>query len=177
MTFAVVPQQSAVFTKLGDFIVAALGCPVVRGLDNKVPMPPASPGFVVMTAVYQERLRTNVDTYTDPFPVIAPETEQFEKGTRLDVQLDFYGASSGDWADIISTLLRDEYGCTALGPDVAPLYADDPRLMPLVDEEEQYEQRWLLVATLQYNPVVTTPAQFAGAAAVTVINVEEAYPP
>jgi hypothetical protein len=176
MPSTVSPLQAAVFTKLGDFIVAQLGCPVVRGLDNQVPMPPASPGFVVMTAVYQERLRTNVDAYIDPFPTPGG-AQTLEKGTRLDVQLDFYGASSGDWADILSTVLRDEYGCTALGPDVAPLYADEPRLMPLVDGEEQYEQRWLLVATLQYNPTVTTPQDFAGAADVTVINVEEAYPP
>jgi hypothetical protein len=50
-------------------------------------------------------------------------------------------------------------------------------LAPLEDDELQYEQRWTIEAFLQYNPVVTVPMQFADTASVTLINVDEAYPP
>jgi hypothetical protein len=47
----------------------------------------------------------------------------------------------------------------------------------LVNGEEQYEERWIVGANLQYNPVVSTPQQFADTLEATLINVDEAFPP
>jgi hypothetical protein len=49
--------------------------------------------------------------------------------------------------------------------------------MPYKTGEEQYNRRWTVLASLQYNPVTTLPQQFADAADVEVINVDERYPP
>jgi hypothetical protein len=171
------PLQSALYTKLRTFLLTIVpsGVEVVQGLGNRASMP-AGP-FVAMTAVLQKRLATNQDAYTDPYPLPDPGSRAVQQNTRFDVQLDFYGPSAGDWAAMTSTLLRDDDGCAALSPDCQPLYADEGRQVPFVSGEEQYVLRWTVTACLQYNPVTTLPQQFAGAAAVTLINVDEAYPP
>lgn len=177
MPFTTAPTLSAVYTKLRALVLAIVpaGVEVVQGVDNRVPMPAASPGFVNMTAVLQQRLRTNVDTYVDP--VTTPGDVNAEQGTRLTVQLDCYGADSANWAVMLSTLLRSDYACTQLAPDAAPLYADDPRMLPLVDAEKEYEQRWLVGAVLQYNPTTSTPIEFADTLEAELVNVDERYPP
>lgn len=78
---------------------------------------------------------------------------------------------------MLETLLRDETACVALAPTCQPLYSSDATLVPLDDDEQQYEQRWMIEAVLQYNPVTTTPMQFANTLEVTLINVDETYPP
>jgi hypothetical protein len=175
------PVQQDVFAVLAPFIVSVTGLPqanVIQGLANRADMPNfANGGFVVMTSVGLHRLRTNIDTWdtvtTDP-----PPTEiSSEMGTEMRVQVDFYGATSQDLAVAFCTLFRDDVGVTALAPTCAPLYADDARMMPLEDSEQQYEQRWTVEAVLQYNPVTTSPQQFADALSVTDVNVDEAFPP
>jgi hypothetical protein len=99
--------QSAVYTALGNFIVTVLGLSapfVVQGFDNRVPMPNGP--FVGMSAVLMKRLRTNVNTIggalgDDPSSIAS------EQGTEVDIQLDCYSPLAADWANILTTLLRD----------------------------------------------------------------------
>ncbi len=137
-------------------------------------MPPASPGFVTMQLTRGQRLNYNIDTWdvTDPAPT---ETDS-ETHWQERMQIDFYGASSGDWSRVFAGLWRDEVGCLALAPNCQPLYHDEPLLAPLEDDELQYEQRWLCQAFLQYNPVISPLQDFADTLSVTLINVDEAYP-
>lgn len=175
MTASVTPTQAAMFAALQAFVmdVTALDIDhVVQGIDNGVPMPLG--GFIFMTQVAQIRLATNVDAYADPTPTTG--TKNSDQSIQVTVQLDCYGPDSGDWASILSTLLRDEYACLALAPAAQPLHADDPRMMPLVDGEQQYEQRWMVSAVLQINPVVSTPMQFFDEAEVGLIEVDATYP-
>ena len=148
---------------------------VIQGLPNRAAMPPASPGYVSMTVTRTKRLRYNIDTWDITNP--APATLQLEQGTEVRMQLDCYGASAGDWATMLSTVLKDPVGVGQLLPACAPLYAEDPILAPLDDSEEQYEQRWIVGAILQYNPVVSVPQDFMSSATVELVNVDEAYPP
>lgn len=166
-----------VYAKLRAFIltVVPVGVQVIQAVENRVAMPPASPGFIAMTARVQNRIMTNVDSWDRD--AMDPTAIDIEQAIRLGVQLDCYGADSGDWAVMLSTVLRDEYSMPFLAPILAPLYTDDPKFAPLIDGEEQYERRWIVGAVLQYNPVVSTPMQFAGEAEATLINVDEAYAP
>lgn len=177
MTLVVTPTLGALFTALGNFIQTVLpaGVPVIQMPANRAAMPAAAPGFVGMTAVLQERIMTNLDRW-DPAAVM-PVAIEIEQAVRLRMQLDCFGAASSDWAVMLSTVLRDEYGCTALAPALSPLYCDAPKFAPLIDGEEQYEHRWIVDAFLQYNPVTSIPMQFADEAAATLIEVDEAYPP
>lgn len=152
---------------------------VVQGLDNKVPPPPGP--HIVVTVMFFNRLATNIRSYNDP-AVADPDTEDggteaIQQNAACHVQIDCYGPDSQDWAIMLTTLLRDPYGCDALAPNVSPLHADDPKQIPLVDSEAQYEQRWLVEAVLQYNPIVTVPMQFFDEAVVSpIVNVEVTYP-
>lgn len=164
-----VPPLQAVYIKLRAFLLTIVcdNAEVIQGLGNRAPMP-AGP-FVAMTAILQKRLNTNQDRYTDPYPSTTPGSVTVQQNMRFDVQLDCYGPKAGDWAAVIATLLRDDYGCAALAPDCQPLYVDDPRQVAFVSGEEQYVQRWTLTAVLAYNPTTTLPQQFAGAAAVNIV--------
>lgn len=162
MTATVSITLSNVYTVLRAFILAQLPGPpaVVQGFGNRAAMP--LDGFVVMTAMLKKRLSTNIDTFTtttDPAPAPGPQT--VEERQQVSVQLDVYGPSSGEWADILTALLRDNVGCLALAPTCTPLYADDPIRAPLTNAEAQYEDRWIVQAVLQYNQIVTVSQDYA----------------
>lgn len=176
MPLVVTPTLQDVYTKLRSLVIDVVPAlvQVVQGLDNRVPMPPMSPGFVNMTARIFSPHRTPVASWDHIS--INPSAVSFEQGMIVHVQLDCYGAASADWAVMLVTVLRTEYACELLTP-VAPLFAKDPVQAPLTNGEEQYEERWIVDGRLQYNPIVSTPMQFANAAEIDLINVDERYPP
>jgi hypothetical protein len=53
---------------------------------------------------------------------------------------------------------------------IAPLYCDDGQEVPLVTGEEQYERRWALTMSLQYNPIVIVPQQSAEVLSMNILN-------
>lgn len=100
--------------------------------------------------------------------------------TKFIVQLDVHGPASADNGQIISTIFRDPAAydfLQTLGHDVSPLYADDPRQMPYLNEQQQIEWRWVIEAALQINPLVLIPQQYADTVTIILINVDEHYPP
>lgn len=101
---------------------------------------------------------------------------------EVTVQLDVHGPKSGDSAQVISTLLRDEYGVQQFAGQspnygVVPLHADEPKQMPFVNAEQQYEWRWVVEAMLQVNQVVSVPQQYSDSIDVTLVSVDAVYPP
>lgn len=169
--------EKAVFDGLRAFVLDVLPLPaeqVVKGQQNRAPMP-TGPNFVVLTPTGRARLATNVRTYAptdDPAPALGQRDTQQQ--TRLDIQIDVYGPAAAENAQIVSTLLRDTYGCDFLRPHlVQPLYTGEPRQLPLVTGEQQYLQRWMLGATLQFNPTVSTSQQFADIVDVTLVEIDQ----
>lgn len=164
------PLFDALFIRLRTFLLAIVpaGTAVVRGNINRVPQPAGE--HIVITALFERRLRTNVSEYDDDGS--AGGTRAIEQGTEFHVQFDYYGATAAEIAARVSTLFRDEYGVDALAPECAPLYIDDARVMPLVTAEEQYLNRFTSTAVLQYNPVTTIPQQFADEAVAGLVDVE-----
>lgn len=176
MADVVTPVLDGLFTALGDFLAGMLpaNTPITQGLGNRVPEPLPAAGFVVMTPTTVLRLSTTVDTWDQT--LTDPITLDHTQSVQVGMQVDFYGALSFDWMSTFTTLFRNTVGCDALGPNCQPLYCDDGTQAPLIDGEEQYEQRWLVNAQLQYNPVVSTAQDFADTLEVGLINVEIAYP-
>lgn len=166
----VTPLFDALFIKLRAFLLTVVpsGTEVVRGINNRVPQPAGN--HIVITPLFERRLRTNVTTYDDDGS--AGGFKNLEQGTECHVQFDYYGALAADWSAMVSTVFRDEYGVAALAPDCSPLYIDDARQMALVTGEQQYLQRFTSTAVLQYNPVTSVPQQFADEASVTLVNAE-----
>ena len=170
MTYNVSLTESAIFAALRAFILDALGTvEVVQGADNRVP-PPCSGPYVSMIRVGQTRLSTNQVVNTDNYPTSQTITET--QPTRVSIQLDCYGAAAGDWANLLATAFRSDLGCAFFEPfGIDPLYHDEPKSLPLVNGEEQYERRWMLVVHLQANIAITATAQFMTAAKITTVNV------
>ena len=77
------------------------------------------------------------------------------------IQADFYGPESGDWCSTIKSVFRTAYGVAQFPPNIAPLYTDDGHEAPLITGEQQYERRWVLDCSLQFNPIVIVPLQSA----------------
>ena len=175
MTIAVAPTQSDIQVALRAFLVSILPSfvEVVAGQDNRVPEP-IGPDFVVFWPIRRRRIETNVDSQPDA------DTKTALQPTEVTFQLDVHGPESADHAQIISTLFRDEYAVNAFaasGIDVAPLHADDPRQIPFINQENQFENRWVVEALLQANQVVTVSQDSANVVEVDVISVDATYPP
>lgn len=147
--------------------IVGTGVPVVRGQDNRVPQP-ASGNYFVVTPSARHRIATNQDTYD-----IAADRRVTQRSVRADVQIDAYGPNSADYTEAVSMLFRDMYGTQAFAPFHAqPLYCGDGQQLPLVNGEEQYEDRWTFMMTIQINPAVSTSQPFADSVALTLVEAD-----
>jgi len=182
MTITVTVTEAEVFQALGNFLTQILpaGTAIVRGQVNRVPEPQGT-DFVVMWPILTTRLEYNTDTYDS-----TAQTKSMLQPVQMDIQLDVHGPSSADNSQIITTLMRDEYGtqsftdiCAAIGAgiEIQPLFCGNRSQMPFMDGEQQVEERWIIQVSLQANPVVVVPQQSALAVAVQLVSVDEAYPP
>lgn len=105
---------------------------------------------------------------------MAAGTENLLQPTQITFQLDVHGPNSHDNAQIISTAFRDDFAVeafAALNSNVYPLYADDPRQVPFINAEEQYETRYIIEALVQANQIVGIPQQFADSVSVTLVDI------
>lgn len=92
---------------------------------------------------------------------------------EFSIQLDVHGPSSADNSQLISTLLRDTYATEFFfGTAASPLYTEDPRQAPFVNEQNQYENRWVVEVKLQVDQTVGVPQQFADTVAVVLVSVD-----
>jgi hypothetical protein len=171
--------EDNIFKVLGDFLTSILPSTVeiVRGLVNRVPSP-VSDDYIVMTSLFRVRLETNITTWDEVNP--DPTNLQILEPTQFTATVDVFGPDSADNSQIISTLFRSETATaffTASGVDMQPLYVEDPKQVPFISGEQQYQERWTIDAVMQVNPVVTVDQDFANQAEVGLIEVDAYYPP
>lgn len=145
------------------------GGQIVRAQVNRVAMPPNP------SAVLTELLQVDIDIpYADYQPPTAPipaiGTATLTGPKRIDIQADFYGVSAGDYCNATKTAFRSQWAYSQFPANIRPLYTSDGVQSPLITGEQQYESRWTLTLSLQYNPVVTVPQDFAQAATVAQTN-------
>jgi hypothetical protein len=173
--------EADVFTVIRGFLLQYLPTPieVIKAQVNRVPEP-ATADFVLMTPVNRVRLETNTDTFLDGYPSL-PSTVTALAPTKLSVQFDIHGPASSQNAQIITTLFRDyvatDYFLASTTIDAQPLSAGDPKQVPFVNAEDQWEDRWTFDVELQLNQTVTVPQQFFDQIDVGLINVDAVYPP
>jgi hypothetical protein len=108
------------------------------------------------------------------------------QNTEIVYQIDVHGPNSPDNAQVITTVWRDAWGvdyfadyteANALAGSVAPLHADDPKQVPFINAENQYETRWIVEAHLQANQIVSLPLQYADVVDITLKDVDVLFPP
>lgn len=106
-----------------------------------------------------------------------------EQGTQIVVQLDFHSepaSDAGDMAQTVSTLLRDAYATEWFAdnaPTVFPLFADNPRQAPFINDQQMFEYRWMLECNFQFNPLVRVPQQYADNVDIPAVSVDAIYEP
>ncbi len=165
------PTQDVLFTAMRAFILSLIsGVEVVQGLGNGVPMPEGA--FICMTPGPQKRLSTNESTYNR-----VAGTRGVKQAVQYSMQIDCYGPDASDYATTLTTMFRDPYACGLMASyGCQPLYAEDPTQSALINGEENYEQRYMFNAVLQFNPVVTVSQEFAEHLDPTFVNVNTFYP-
>lgn len=163
-----------VYTALRTYLLslAPAGAEVIRGQDNQVAMPIGN--FATMTSNQMVRLATNVTTYQ---PLIGTGQKEVLTAFRYLIQVDLYGPLSQPWAAQAKSLFRDSYAVDLFPSNIVPLFADDAIQLPLVNGEEQWEQRWKMQMSVQYNPLVTVSQDFATSLTATIIEVDAKWPP
>jgi hypothetical protein len=166
---AAVPYVSSividsVIDALKAFVQPFVGAnPIVRAQVNRVPMPLT--GFVVLTELLEVDLETpstQLDSADDQLTITAP--------TQINVQIDFYGPAAGDQCKALKSVFRSIYSPAQFPDGIKPLYCSDGLQSPLISGEEQWESRFTITASLQYNPSVTVPQQSADTLAVKVLE-------
>jgi hypothetical protein len=144
-----------VIDALADFLAPFVpGAQIVRAQVNRVAMP-SNPG-VVLTEMLQVDLSVPATEYQPD-----AGTATIEGPTRIDIQIDFYGEQAGEFCKTVKTAFRSHWGFSHFPANIKPLYTSDGIQTPLTTGEQQYESRWTLTASLQYNPIVTVPQDFA----------------
>lgn len=170
------PIDKDAVTAMRSFVLAVVTIDplkVIRGLGNNVPPPKG--GFIAITEVGSKALSTNIHTHDD----VAQQTATM-RPTQYEMWVDCYGPDAGNWAVMLTTMFRDQFGCDNFAtnlPGSAPLYCSDPRQAALVTGEENYLKRWRFSALIQYNPVITTPQQSAIEIDVTAVSIDANFPP
>ena len=127
---------------------------VVRGQTNRVALP-SSP-CAVLTELFQDDLDIPYQNYDGNVGITT-----ISGPTKIDIQIDFYGTAAGELCKVIKSVFRSQWAYDQFPANIRPLYTDQGRQAPLITGEEQYESRWILTASLQYNPIVTVPQQSA----------------
>lgn len=167
--------EDDVFLAVRAFLLAIVptGVEVIQGQENRVAEPGdagAAYTFVVMTPTGRAKLATNVDTWSyDAPPLPAPTTKQIAHNAQFDMQLDLHGPGGSDIASAIAAAFVDDWGRDILAVDgIAPLFATDGNQIPFVNRQNQYENRWVMTLTMQINPSVSTPQDFAATLTPTI---------
>jgi hypothetical protein len=127
---------------------------IVRAQVNRVALP-ANP-CAVLTELLQVDLSVPATDYQP-----TDNTATIYGPSRIDVQIDFYGVQASEFCKTVKTAFRSQWGFAHFPANIKPLYTSDGVQSPLVTGEQQYESRWTLTASMQYNPTVTIPQDFA----------------
>ncbi len=151
----------AVCEAIAAFVQPFVGVntPIIRAYDNLTASPVAP--YVELTEILQVDLETPSSTYSDTQVTIAAPK-------RIDVQIDLVGTDAGSQAAALTVVMRTPYAAEQFPPGISPLYCSDARPNSMITGEQQYDYRWTLTMSCQYNPVVALPQQSATSLSVSI---------
>jgi len=138
-------MNQAIYLEIWNYLTKLFNCPVEQGLQNNSPL--SHDGIVMTLLPYSEPLDQSSYTNEDNLSMI--------QGSRLFMmQLDFYGDEAFNRANQVAVMWRSTYTTNELQA-IQPLYNNQVRNMEFVNEQDQYEKRFMLEIALQYNPHYT----------------------
>ena len=113
---------------------------------------------------------------------LAAGVETIMQPTQVTMQLDVHSSSiqtASDMAETISTMLRDARAAEFFDdnyPGIQTFYADDPKQIPFLNAEDQWESRYVVTAQLEANQALVLPQEFARTLKPTLHEIEADYP-
>ena len=142
-------NDQAIYLEIWNYLTKLFNCPVEQGLQNNAPL--SHDGIMMTLLPYSEAL--------DQSQYINADNESMIQQSRLYMmQLDFYGEQAFNRANQVGVMWRSNYTTNEL-KTIQPLYANQVRNMEFINEQGQYEKRFLLEIALQYNPHYTYTEQ------------------
>lgn len=175
MTVTISITQDDLTTALRGFLLSLVDAEVFLTQENLVPMPLGD--FITMTPMTATGLSTNRVAYSDSGVGLGSELTQ--RSNQWRCQLDFYGKSAQEFAQIVATMTRSEYASDWFrinNPPLQPLYAGEPHQTTMINAESQYENRWTLDFNGQHNAVIATPLAFIDSITVGTVAADIKYP-
>src|SRR5215469_2314830 len=128
------------------------------------------------------------NTYTVTPPQRVPAGTKLYAGrhamwisTDAVIQCDVHGPNSDTNAQVIFATWRDDLGCylftaAAAPAEIQPLYADDPKQVPFINAEDQWEDRWVVDLHMQANIAVSLGQDFADSVVIDLIAADHLTP-
>ena len=176
MTYVPSVTEDQIMTTLVTWIMTALAGQVAQGWANRVATPTGD--FVIVSGLVKARLSQHERSHVTPVFPATVGSEVTQQTVDYHVQLDCYGQGASDNAFALSTAFASDRACdffTAQLPGLAPLFCEDPRQLPITNGEQQYEDRWTIVAHLQCYTSISDAQESATSVSAGVINVDAEY--
>lgn len=167
------PTEDQMFDTVWGFVSSlfdpSLVGQFVKANQNGTPTPTGT--YAIFQPAVKMRTDQGVRSYTLNSGSTIAGTVNVSRGTQYYYQLDCYGPSAPDWADTITIAWRSlwaadyfnggvEAGGATLAASIAPLYADEPQQLNIVNAEQQYEQRYMCKLYFQAHQVVALAQSF-----------------
>jgi len=138
-------MNQAIYLEIWNYLTNLFNCPVEQGLQNNSPL--SQDGIVMTLMPYSEAL--DQPTYNN-----ADNISTIQNSRAFMMQLDFYGEQAFNRANQVAVMWRSAYTTNEL-QTIQPLYNNQVRNMEFINEQDQYEKRFMLEIALQYNPHYT----------------------
>jgi hypothetical protein len=128
---------------------------------------------------------TIAPSQTLPSQTLSCGQKTMTQNAMVSLQIDCHSIdlSASDFAQQISTCLRDEFGVNFFAAlpaplnEVVPLYADDPVQAPFISGENQFEYRWITNCKLEVQQVAVVPQKYSDSATIILTDVDATFPP
>ena len=152
-------QPSIILDECIEALASALetvanGSEIIRGNQNRTPLPRGD--FVVLTELSCEPVETPHYGWLYPQDLM-----NLTQPYQLTVQCDVYGHNALERVSAIVATLNSIVGSYLFPDHIKLLYADDMRQAAMVDETDQFLERWVCTAYLQYNPKFELGMEYA----------------
>lgn len=156
---------------LADYVEPIAGS-CQQAQANGVPMPKAE--FCILTPLRFTRLSTTREIGQDTGQP-ATSAMGYTEVRQADIQVDIYGPGAGDRAVALETTFSSSYAYSkikAINEKVAPLYSTAAIQAPMIDAEQQWQERWTITVSLQVHIVVSFPQDYFDSADITLEPVD-----
>lgn len=125
-------------------------CPIVQGYQNGSPLPKDAIVITFITETDLDQLAYSYETNKDNIS----QTVTVQTAVKAMMQVDCYGDSGQARARKIATLFKNPFACERL-ESCQPLDYRPPKNLQFINEQQEYEPRWMVEIDMQYSPHYT----------------------